>query len=862
MKENYNLNCPVRGVLKTNGKSSDGLTPNEEFFRVEAIKFLIEKGYPKENFVIEPVVKRFGNNARNSMRADFAVLDITAKIINKKNVDELMDHAVLICEVKRDNSNFDYVKNTQVKPLLEFAKLKNCTALYWDSTEQIIFWNEIGDSKREIKEGPINFLSNFGEKIKVKKLTLASIRPSEDLIDIFSRIENIIHSASIDLNERYSVMLKLILGKLFDENSNLTNQNRSLTIQDFKSIGLNPNQAKSILSDLIEKSIDYYSKHLPKPVSKEIPEKLSGENILEISRILAPVKLTGSKREVIQTFYMKFAKDLYKWDLAQYFTPPLVTDFIVEILNLQFGDHIRDPACGSADFLTAAFHLGRNFDVDYSNCIWGADKSDNAVHVAVLNMLLNGDGKSNIKEEDSLKSIDKYQNQFNVVVCNPPFGVNILETDKEVLAKFELGREWKKNEKGLLEASDIVKEKQQIGILFLEACVLQAKPGGRIGIILPNGYLGNRSPQYVLLRRWLLKHCRLVSICSFPRFTFKNSGADVSASVVYLEKRNTPLKHIEEDINYDFSVEMIENVGWVLGDNKQKPLHKRDDSDGSYFIGDDGLRIIQEDFTYTVRKIRNSSVVSYFPWISKGKTVIDCEEGWSRNISYVIDDPYLTIDPKRHCKKFVQIREKILKNDYLKLEDFLEVLPEKRNSSGEIVSLNKVEKYNYVEIQNINKGDYASTLLRGWELPSRAKHLSEPGDIYIGSVWGSVSKWFIASETITNTVVTNGCHRLRIRKGKEHYLNDLIAYICTEGFSIQMRGLARGSDGLAEVSKEDIYTVVIPRLNQEERDSVQFLKEDLLKGTPSVISKIDSLINLGKIKISNPKTRSSHVILV
>lgn len=54
--DNLHIICPVRGQLKVKKKSKDGLTPKEEFFRVEAIKYLINLGYPKENFYIEPIV--------------------------------------------------------------------------------------------------------------------------------------------------------------------------------------------------------------------------------------------------------------------------------------------------------------------------------------------------------------------------------------------------------------------------------------------------------------------------------------------------------------------------------------------------------------------------------------------------------------------------------------------------------------------------------------------------------------------------------------------------------------------------------------------------------------------------------------
>ena len=72
-------------------------------------------------------------------------------------------------------------------------------------------------------------------------------------------------------------------------------------------------------------------------------------------------------------------------------------------INPQFGEHIADPACGSADFLVAAFRIGRKYNPGFADCIWGVDNSTNAVQVAVLNMVLNGDEKTNIKKDDSLK---------------------------------------------------------------------------------------------------------------------------------------------------------------------------------------------------------------------------------------------------------------------------------------------------------------------------------------------------------------------------------------------------------------------------------------------------------------------------
>ena len=63
-----------------------------------------------------------------------------------------------------------------------------------------------------------------------------------------------------------------------------------------------------------------------------------------------------------------------------------------------------------------------------------------------------------------------------------------------------------------------------------------------------------------------------------------------------------------------------------------------------------------------------------------------------------------------------------------------------------------------------------------------------------------------------NLVVTNGCYRFRLLPGREEYLPDLLAGLCTEAYRVQMRGVATGSDGLAEISETDFLDVLLPRL--------------------------------------------------
>ena len=325
---NLQIVCPIRGQLKVNKRSKNGLSATEEFYRVEAIKYLLAKGYPKENFWIEPIIKKFGNGGRNSFRSDFAVLDVPVSTISTNEPDELLSHAIIICEVKRDNKKNQYVKDTQVKPMLDFAKRQDTLGLYWDNVEKRVFWAEIINGIRETKEGPLSFVPKFGVPIKTTPLTFNTIAPVDSLIDTFDRIEDILHQASFSPEKRYEIILQLLLAKIFDEHAFEVRGDEPLEIQDYRSLGTTAETTKKKISDVVKRAVTFYGKHLPNKLSTVLP--LSGDTLFEVLQILAPIKIIHSKRDVVQTFYMKFAKALYKWDMAQYFTPTTVTDFLVE----------------------------------------------------------------------------------------------------------------------------------------------------------------------------------------------------------------------------------------------------------------------------------------------------------------------------------------------------------------------------------------------------------------------------------------------------------------------------------------------------------------------------------------------------
>lgn len=80
----------------------------------------------------------------------------------------------------------------------------------------------------------------------------------------------------------------------------------------------------------------------------------TGATLRLVPKIICPIDILGSSPQVIQDFFMCFGRFLYKVDLGQYFTPYEVIDVIVRIVNPKFGDVVRDPGCGTSDFLVGA----------------------------------------------------------------------------------------------------------------------------------------------------------------------------------------------------------------------------------------------------------------------------------------------------------------------------------------------------------------------------------------------------------------------------------------------------------------------------------------------------------------------------
>lgn len=196
-------------------------------------------------------------------------------------------------------------------------------------------------------------------------------------------------------------------------------------------------------------------------------------------------------------------------------------------------------------------------------CIFGTDAEPRAARTAKMNMIMHGDGHGGIHYHDGLLDINGiFNGRFDLVLTNPPFGSNV-GSDQKVGGSDETrvpvdaaylqrcrergyGTPWEESHNQLLQAAasktsilDLFeigkgKNNRPTELIFVERCLNLLKPGGRMGIVLPDGNLNN--PSLAWLRRWAEGRAKLLAVVSLPEETFRSSNATVKASLVFLRK--------------------------------------------------------------------------------------------------------------------------------------------------------------------------------------------------------------------------------------------------------------------------------------------------------------------------------------
>ena len=339
--------------------------------------------------------------------------------------------------------------------------------------------------------------------------------------------------------------------------------------------------------------------------------KIKEASFEAIVKELEVYNLSRTADDVKGIAFEKFLGKTFRGELGQFFTPRTIVDFMVSLLDPEEGEVICDPCCGSGGFLIKAFEYVREkiendiqkakeqiknqlFDEKYdslsdkkkaeidkrideyfsvlnreldtihndsrlqhlsSDCIFGTDANPRMARTAKMNMIMHGDGHGGVHHHDGLLNVNGiFENRFDVILTNPPFGSRVekslkiteadMFTDEAKIKHYTecYGEEYTKAleqvngniGESVLSLYDSGKLSGLTEVLFIERCLRLLKPGGRLGIVLPEGVLNNTQLQSV--RELFEGMAKIVLITSIPQDVFMASGATVKPSLLFFKK--------------------------------------------------------------------------------------------------------------------------------------------------------------------------------------------------------------------------------------------------------------------------------------------------------------------------------------
>jgi len=214
-----------------------------------------------------------------------------------------------------------------------------------------------------------------------------------------------------------------------------------------------------------------------------------------------------------------------KKDTGEFYTPRAVTQFIIDMVNPQLGEKLKDPANGTGGFLVCAIeHLRKQVNnvADLKilqETITGTELKPLPFMLSVINLIIHDIEVPQIENGDSLSrelTSIKQADRVDVIVTNPPFGGVVgdgMETN------FPLNFRTK-------ESAD----------LFLILFIQLLKEGGRAGIVLPDGSLTGEGVK-ARVREKLLRDCNLHTIVRLPQSVFA-PYATVNTNLLFFEKKS------------------------------------------------------------------------------------------------------------------------------------------------------------------------------------------------------------------------------------------------------------------------------------------------------------------------------------
>lgn len=533
---------------------------------------------------------------------------------------ENLERICIVCDTK--------VKSSDIKKGVEGAlnyalKASSCDFGLWTNGDELHFSQRVEDVVGNEKIVDIADFPGIDESIEDMERMGDRAQPrkpaNDTLIRTFKRCHDYLYGNEGRKKDAFWELLNLIFCKIYDEKRRYLCAERNETYHRQFWVGVkeqNTPQGQAVVAKRIKSIFDQLKTDT---LFSEVfigneQISLSDRGVAYVASEISKYSFLDATVDVKGTAYETIVSNTLKQESGQFFTPRNIIKCMVEIMNPTVNSRVLDPACGSGGFLVVVLdhvrhQIARELYSDKSeamievlcnselvnskvrdyaeNMLFGFDFDPDLKKAAKMNMVMAGDGHSNIfnvnsleypqgslpdvlekrvdkaisrsieykkdSDFDPLYSLDSALGKFDMIFTNPPFGSKV-QVAAGITDEYEL-RAYTAPE-----------------VLFIEQCYKFLKPGGKVAIVLPDGILGN--PSYENLRKWILGKFKLLASIDLPDTAFQPQ-VNVQSSLLFLQKKNEIEKMTSlTDECYDVFMAIAESVG---KNRRGEPIFERDD---------------------------------------------------------------------------------------------------------------------------------------------------------------------------------------------------------------------------------------------------------------------------------------------
>lgn len=604
-------NKKVKYSEKIKGWKIDKFRGDEEIVRAYILAKLVnELGYKPENIEIEKEYTGIGRSpsknpridiiVRNSKGDAFLYIELKSPEDYEKDKDEIIEKQLfnLASQEKGQGKNVKYLVLYSLEIIEKEIKDK-CILIDYEKFASFVAWKEKRDYADELPER--YGIAQKEPFIKGGKKDLETNFTHEHLESLRKNLHNVLWGGGgTDDNDVFASLVNIILAKIQDEGEKKKGEKYDFQIFSFAKKN---DEFFETNEELFERINNLYRRALKQRLNILDEAKLKKSFVIDENKFsLAKLKYTVSElerfsfvdgknsftgKDILGDFFEGIIREGFKQTKGQFFTHINVVKFLlwglqidklaIERVNKDLEiPYLVDPSAGSGTFLIEYMKfitqnlkyrfkdkLNETRDVEdkfhqwfmpdhrenkwAQNFIYGIETNFNLGTATKVNMILHGDGSTNIFVKDGLlpfrfydketapnflkqydtdkQYFDKEVNgQFDVIITNPPFSVTLDNETKEHLKKeFVFGG--KKNSENL----------------FVERWYQLLKPNGRFGVVLPESVFDTTENKYI--RLFIYKYFKVKAVVSLPQLTFE-PYTSTKTSLLFAQKKTK--KEIEE----------------------------------------------------------------------------------------------------------------------------------------------------------------------------------------------------------------------------------------------------------------------------------------------------------------------------